>query len=73
MSRYHAAQIAVFQGFCQYFGLNMAYSVAISLHMTRYRTKTQISYVKKDKKQENKKNGNSNVFLNFMKTLANLF
>ena len=55
MSRYHAAQIAVFQGFCQYFGLNMAYYVAISLHMTRYRTKTQISYVKQDKKQENSK------------------
>ena len=54
MSRYHAAQIAVFHDFCQYFGLNMAYSVAISLHMTRYRTKTQISCVKKDKKQEKK-------------------
>ena len=40
MSRYYDAQIAVFQGFCQYFGLNMAYSVAICLHMTRYRTKT---------------------------------
>ena len=41
MSRHHAAKSAVFQGFCPYFGLNMVYSVAISLHMTRYKTKTQ--------------------------------
>ena len=42
--------------------------------MTRYRTKTQISYVKKDMKQENKKKyGNDNVFLNLIKTVANLF
>ena len=33
MSRRHAAKIAVFLGFCQYFGLNMVDFVAISLHM----------------------------------------
>ena len=33
MSRRHAAKITVFLGFCQYFGLDMVYFVAISLHM----------------------------------------
>ena len=33
MSRRHAAKIAVFLGFCQYFGLDMVYFVAISLYM----------------------------------------
>ena len=53
MSPYHTAQIAVFQGFCQHFGFNMAYSVAIYLHMTRYRIKQTNKLCEKDKKQEN--------------------
>ena len=41
LSRQRAAEIEVFQDFCQYFGLLMVYSVAISVSMTRYNTKTQ--------------------------------
>ena len=55
MSRHHAAKSAVCQGFCPYFGFNMVYSVAISLHMTSYKTKTQKTYLKKNRKLENKK------------------
>ena len=73
MSRQHAANNEVFKGFGRYFGLNMVFSVAISLHMTRYNTKTQKSYVKKDRKQEKEnKYENGNIFLNLMKTVANL-
>jgi hypothetical protein len=54
MSRRHAAKIAVFLGFCQYFGSDMVYFVAISLHMMRYNTQTQTNYVIKDRKQKNK-------------------
>ena len=48
MSRRNAAKIAVFPGFCQYFGLNMVYYVVISLHMTRYNTKTQKKLCEKE-------------------------
>ena len=41
--------------------------------MTRYKKNTQKNYVKKDKKKKIKKYGNGNVFLNLMKTVANLF
>ena len=51
---YHVAKITVFLGFYQYFGLDMVYFVAISLHMMWYNTQTQTSYVIKDRKQENK-------------------
>ena len=54
MSRRHAAKIADFLGFCQYFGLNMVYFVAISTHMMWYNIQTQTNYVNKDRKQGNK-------------------
>ena len=64
MFQCNAAQIAVLPGFCQYFGLHMVYSVVIYLNMTRYNTEiNKKNYVKKDSKQENKKDGNSHVTL----------
>ena len=55
MSRRNMAKIAVFKVFCPYFGLHMIYPTVVTLNITRYNTKTQKSYVKKDLKQENKK------------------
>ena len=55
MSRRNAAKIAIFSGFCQYFGLHMVFCTVVTLNMTRYNTYTQKSYVKKDLKQENEK------------------
>jgi hypothetical protein len=69
MSRRHAAKIAVFLGFCQYFGLDMVYFVAISLHMMWYNTQTQTIYVIKDRKQENKE---KTEMVTFSKTLWKL-
>ena len=38
------------------------YSTVVTVNMTRYTTLTQKSYVKNGLKQENKKNGDGNVF-----------
>ena len=55
MSQRDAAKIAVFPGFWQKFGLHIVFFFIGALHMTRYNTKSQKSYVEKDRKQENKK------------------
>ena len=55
MSRRNAAEIAVFSGLFQYFGLQRVYPTLVTINMTGYNTKTQNSYVKKDLKQKNKK------------------
>ena len=73
MSRRNVAKTAVFSGFCQYFGLHMVFCTVVTLNMTRYHTLTQKSYVKKDLKLENEKNGDGNVFQNLIKTVDNLF
>ena len=39
MFRHHVDKSTDFKGCCPFFGLNMVYSVAISLHMFRYKTK----------------------------------
>ena len=65
MFRNHAAKSAVFQGFFPpYFGLNTVYSVAISLHMTRNKTKTKKSIWKGIGSKEIGKYENGNIFLN---------
>ena len=62
-----------FLGFCQYFGLDMVYFGAISLHMMSYNTQTQTNYGIKDRKQKIRKNGNGNVFQNLTKTVTIFF
>ena len=52
MSRRNAAEIAVFSGLYHYFGLQRVYPNVVTFDMTRYNTKTQNSYVKKDLKQK---------------------
>jgi len=52
MSRRNAAKIAVFSGLFQYFGLQRVYPTVVTFNMTRYNTKTQKTYVKKDLKQK---------------------
>ena len=67
MSRRNVAEIAVFSGLFQYFGLQRVYPTIVTFNMTRYNTKTQNSYVKKDLKQ---KNGDGNVFQKLIKLLT---
>ena len=54
MSRRNVAQIAVFIGFCQYFGLNIVFSFISALRRTGYNTKSQKIHAEKDRKQEKK-------------------
>ena len=55
MSQRNAAKVAVFTGLFQYFGLQRVYPTVVTFNMTRYNTKTQNSYVKKDLKLKNEK------------------
>ena len=55
MSRRDAAKIAVFKGFRQYFGLNIAFSSISPSQMTRHNKKLQKVHAEKDRKQGNRK------------------
>ena len=55
MTRHDAANIAVFPGFLQYFGLNIVFSSISALQMTEYNKKFENFHAEKDREQGNRK------------------
>ena len=71
MSRRHAAKIAVFLGFCLYFGLDKVIFCCnlFTYDVIQHTNRNKLPNKGKESKKI-RKNGNGNVFQNLMKTVA---
>ena len=67
------AEIAVFPGFGQYFGLNIVVSFISALHMTGNNIQSHKFMRKRIGNKKIRKSGNGNVFQNLIKIVVNLF